>query len=114
MENAIAPAPLPKLGILAGGGELPKRLVEACIAQERPYFILGFEGSVDVDFIAPHPHAIIRLGAVGEGLGHLKAAGAEELVLAGRVNRPGIASLRPDAVGAKLLARIGKAFLGGG
>ena len=36
-----------KLGILAGAGELPLRVVEACRAAGRPVFVLAFEGVAD-------------------------------------------------------------------
>lgn len=103
----------PTLGILAGGGELPARLVEACKAQGRPYFIIGFEGAVDDALLAGEPHAKVRLGAIGESLHYLHEAGAKELVMAGRLKRPSLATLRPDGTGAKLLARLGKSFFSG-
>ncbi|MCS5606288.1 MAG: LpxI family protein, partial [Alphaproteobacteria bacterium] len=34
----------PKLGILAGGGELPEVIVQACKSQGREFFIVAFEG----------------------------------------------------------------------
>lgn len=104
---------LPKLGILAGGGELPLRLIEACIAQNRPYFVLGFEGAADKEALGNALHAQVRLGAIGEALDTLKAADVKELVLAGRIKRPSLANLRPDSTGAKLLAKIGASFFSG-
>lgn len=104
---------LPTLGILAGGGELPARLVEACKAEGRPYFIIGFEGAVDEALLAGEPHARVRLGAIGESLHYLHEAGAKELVMAGQLKRPSLATLRPDGTGAKLLARLGKSFFSG-
>lgn len=104
---------LPTLGILAGGGDLPQRLIDACREQGRPYFILGFEGAVDSTILEDQPHARVRIGAIGESLHHLHEAGVKELVMAGHVKRPSIASLRPDGTGAKLLARLGKSFFSG-
>jgi DUF1009 family protein len=104
---------LPTLGILAGGGELPARLIEACRNQGRDYFILGFDGSVDAATLDGQPHARVRLGAIGEALVHLREAGVQELVMAGRMKRPSLATLRPDGTGAKLLARLGKSFFSG-
>ncbi|MCH2546339.1 MAG: UDP-2,3-diacylglucosamine diphosphatase LpxI [Alphaproteobacteria bacterium] len=104
---------LPTLGILAGGGELPARLIDACKSQNRPYFILGFEGAVDPELLDNQPHARVRLGAIGESLHHLHQAGVKELVMAGRLKRPSLATLRPDGTGARLLARLGKSFFAG-
>jgi len=101
------------LGIIAGGGRLPAQLIESCQAMERPCFVIALEDYADIETIRHVPHAVVRLGAVGEALDHLRRAGAKELVLAGRVRRPSLSSLRPDLVGAKLLARLGAAFFSG-
>lgn len=101
------------LGIVAGGGALPLALIQHCKQVGRPYFIIALEGYADLKALAGEPHAAVRLGAVGESLEKLRSAGAQELVMAGHVKRPSIASLRPDKVGAKLLAKLGTAFFSG-
>jgi hypothetical protein len=101
-----------RLGILAGAGELPLKLIEACRAASRPVFVLAFEGAADPATVADVPHAWVRLGAAGLGMRLLRENGVEELVLAGAVERPTIASLRPDWRAAKLFARIGLRALG--
>ena len=106
-------SPLPTLGIIAGGGRLPLQLIECCQASGRDFFVVALEGIADMAAVAAVPHAVVRLGAVGESLEKLKAAGAKELVLAGRVKRPSLSSLRPDFAGAKLIARLGGAFFSG-
>ena len=103
----------PTLGIIAGGGKLPAQLVESCISMGRKCFVVALEGYADLEAIRHVPHAVVRLGAVGEALEKFKQAGAKELVLAGRVRRPSLASLRPDMTGARLLARLGTAFFSG-
>ena len=47
-------------------------------------------------------------------LAWLKDHGVRQVVLAGTVARPSLLSLRPDAAGVKLLARIGRAAFTGG
>jgi UDP-2,3-diacylglucosamine hydrolase len=101
-----------RLGILAGGGALPARLVASCRAAARPVFVLAFEGIADPDGFASVPHAFVRLGAAGEGLRLLHENGVEELVLAGSVRRPTLASLRPDWRTARFLARVSLRALG--
>jgi DUF1009 family protein len=101
-----------RLGILAGAGELPLRLIEACRASSRPVFVLAFEGAADPATVADVAHAWVRLGAAGEGIRLLRENGVEELVMAGAVERPTLASLRPDWRAAKLFARIGLRALG--
>jgi UDP-2,3-diacylglucosamine hydrolase len=101
-----------RLGILAGAGELPLRVIEACRAIDRPVFVLAFEGSADAASVDGVPHAWIRLGAAGEGLQILRDHGVEELVMAGGVKRPSLLALRPDWRTAKFFARVGYRALG--
>lgn len=101
------------LGIVAGGGVLPLELAACCRRAGRPCFVVALEGMADPEALRDVPHAVVRLGAVGESLEHLKRAGVRDVVLAGRVKRPSMAALRPDIMGAKLLARAGAAFFSG-
>ena len=66
----------PKLGILAGSGELPGQLVRTCQGEGRPVFVLAFEGHTDPDSLARCEHAWVRLGAAGKAIEALKQAGA--------------------------------------
>ena len=96
-----------KLGILAGAGELPLRLIEACRAQGRPYFVLAFEGSCDPASLVGQPHEFTRFGASGSGLKILRKNGVDELVMAGGVRRPSLIALRPDWRTTRFFLKIG-------
>lgn len=101
------------LGVIAGGGPLPGRVAAAAKAAGRDVFILGLQGFADPAVIAPWPHEVVRFGAAGRFLEALRTHGCQDLVMIGPVRRPSFLDLRPDAVGVKILARIGKAaFLG--
>jgi UDP-2,3-diacylglucosamine hydrolase len=115
MIHAASPhaSPFPVLGVVAGGGSLPRQLVECCKAQGRPCFVVVLDGFAKAPDFHDVPHASVRLGAVGDALAHLRRAGATQLVLAGRVKRPSLPALRPDMTGAKLLARLGASFFAG-
>ena len=109
-------SPLPGLGIIAGGGELPRVLIEACQETGRPYFVLALEDTAEeaTKTLAGEAHyATIRFGAIGKALDLARKHHVSDLVMAGRVTRPRIATLRPDLKGAKLLARIGAQLLSG-
>jgi DUF1009 family protein len=101
-----------RLGILAGSGELPARLVEACRNEGRAFFVLAFEGEADPAAVADTPHAWIRVGAAGRGFELLRDAGVDEVVFAGGVKRPSLTSLRPDWRAARFLARVSYRALG--
>jgi DUF1009 family protein len=96
-----------RLGIIAGGGELPRRLVECCRAEGREVFVLALEGAAEPQTVRDVPHAWCRLGAAATGLALLRENRVAELVLAGAVRRPSLPALRPDWRAAMLFARIG-------
>ncbi len=102
----------PKLGIVAGGGELPARLIAACRSAGREFFVLGLSGHAERERIGDAPQAWIRLGEAGSGLRLLREAGVEELVMAGPVRRPSLTELRPDWRTARFFAKIGLKALG--
>ncbi len=102
-----------KLGILAGGGPFPVKVAAAARAAGREVFIVGLEGFVDPASLAPWPHEIRRLGAASRIIAALRKNGCQDLVMIGPVRRPSLLDLRPDAEGAKLLARIGRAAFAG-
>ncbi len=101
------------LGIIAGGGMMPLRVAAAARAAGRPVFLLGLEGFAQPALFGSYPHAIARIGAAGRMLELLRANQVRDLVLVGAVRRPGFSDLRPDAEGAKLIARIGRAAFAG-
>ena len=103
----------PALGILAGGGPLPGQVARAAQAAGRRVFLVGLEGFAEPAVLAPFPHEMARVGAASRILGLLRANGCRDLVLVGPVRRPSILDLRPDAEGARILARIGRAAFAG-
>jgi DUF1009 family protein len=101
------------LGILAGGGRLPAQVAAAAQAAGRRVFVVALEGFADLASLRAWPHEVIRMGAAGRILAALRGHGCEDLVLIGSVRRPSMLDLRPDAVGMRVLGRIGRAaFLG--
>jgi UDP-2,3-diacylglucosamine hydrolase len=103
----------PTLGILAGGGQLPGQVAAAARASGRGVFLIGLEGFADPVVLAPWPHEVVRILAAGRILAALREHGCQDLLLVGPVRRPSLLDLRPDAEGARILARIGRAAFGG-
>jgi len=102
-----------RLGIIAGGGLLPVKVAAAAQAAGRAVFIVGLEGFADPAVLAPWPHEMRRLGAAARIIAALRDHDCQDLVMIGPVRRPSLLDLRPDAEGAKLLARIGRAAFAG-
>ena len=105
----------PALGIIAGSGDLPRVLIQACIDMGRPYYVLALEDTAEVETatLAGDHYSVIRFGAIGKAFDILRKHQVSEVVMAVRVTRPRIATIRPDMKGAKLLARIGAQLLTG-
>lgn len=101
-----------KLGILAGGGSLPRLIIEACRQKHREVFVIAFENQADADVGDGVPHAWVNLGAAGRSLKLLEEASVDELVLAGYIARPTMATLRPDAKALKFFMKLGTKALG--
>jgi DUF1009 family protein len=108
----VTPDPGP-LGVIAGGGLLPVRVAEAVAASGRPVVVAVLEGHGDATAYPRLPARAFRWGLAATMLAWLKDQGVREVVLAGTVARPSVLSLRPDAAGVKLLARIGRAAFTG-
>jgi UDP-2,3-diacylglucosamine hydrolase len=101
-----------RLGIIAGSGGLPRRLIEACRAKGREVFLLAIESEAEPEIVASVPHAWCRLGAAAKGIGLLRDNGVTDLVLAGSIRRPSLSAIRPDWRAAKFFAKVGYRLLG--
>ncbi|CAA7617349.1 conserved hypothetical protein [Candidatus Terasakiella magnetica] len=102
----------PKLGIIAGGGELPGLAAAACRAEGRPFHILALSGHADPKVISDCPQDWIRLGEAGTGFELLRKAGVSEVMMIGPVRRPTISELAPDFRTARFFAKVGLKALG--
>lgn len=101
------------LGVVAGGGSLPLRVVQAASAMGRPVHVVVLEGHGDPADYAGQSHVTLRWGLAAQMLSWLKQHDVREVVLAGTVARPSLLSLRPDAASMKLLGRVGRAAFNG-
>jgi len=101
-----------KLGIIAGEGELPARVIEACRSSGRDFFVVAIEGHADPKIVAGTPHMWSRFGAADTAFAKLREVAAEEIVLAGAVRRPSLRNLRPDLRTAKFFGRLAMSAMG--
>lgn len=102
-----------KLAIIAGGGSLPRRLIEAAAARGTEVLVIGLKDHVDAETLAAAPaSAVLPLGAAGKALELLRQNGIRDLVFAGRVRRPSLRELKPDWWGVRFFAKVGFKSLG--
>ena len=102
-----------KLGIVAGGGDLPLMIIKECQEQGRPFYVLALKEHADPTRYAENlPLSWIRLGEVGKALKIAKENGVKELVMIGTVKRPSFLQIRPDWRGLKFFSKAGLKALG--
>lgn len=92
-----------RLGLIAGGGDLPLHVAEACAGEDRLGCVIALKGFADPsDF----PNARARgLGQLGRVIEDLRETGCDAVCFAGIVTRPDFKTLVPDWGGAKLFPK---------
>ncbi len=91
-----------KLGLIAGGGDLPLALAAHCRAVGRPLFVIrlkAFAGPALREFEGVDA----GIAEVGKGMAALREAGCESVCFAGKVDRPDLRALKPDLRGLAVL-----------
>ena len=93
------------LGIIAGGGDLPRAVAQSARAAGRDVFVVALRGSCG-DWVAEFLHDKVSLGEPGRALRALSGAGVKDILLAGKVDRPNFSDLKLDAKGVMILPRV--------
>ena len=87
------------LGLIAGGGDLPRAAAFAARQAGRDVFVVPLMGSATEDWIAEFPHEWLSPGEPGRIIKAMKAHGVAEVLMCGRVDRPKFTELKLDAKG---------------
>lgn len=102
-----------KLGIIAGGGSLPRSLIRHCQTVGRDFFVIAIEGNADPALFNDEiPHLWIRLGQAGTGFKCFRDEKVEEVVMIGTIRRPSFKELIPDMRTTAFFTKIGVKALG--
>ena len=100
-----------KLGIIAGGGILPRQLIDRCRKEGRPYSLVCLKDFALPETAEGQDCLWIRMGEAGKAIAYFKKNGVRQIVMIGGVRRPSLLQLRPDWWSMKFLIKIGfKAF----
>ena len=92
--------------MIAGGGELPRAIAQSVTASGRAVHILAIKGSADEAWLSEFPHDWMTLGEWGKSVRLLAAAGAKDIVLVGRVDRPTLSEIKFDTKGLMILPSL--------
>lgn len=95
-----------RLAIVAGGGDLPRRVAEQARRTGRNPFVVGLKGFVDQALVADFGGPELSVGELGRLMQLMKKEGCEEMVFAGSLKRPDFGSLKLDLKGVQSLPKI--------
>ncbi len=84
-----------KLGLIAGGGELPVLLAEHCASNGADFFVARITPYADAA-LDKHPGVTLGLGMMGGRMQAMRNAGVDAIVLIGQVPRPDVSKLQLD------------------
>lgn len=103
-----------KLGIIAGGGSIPKMLIEKCIAQDVDFVVMAIEGNADKNLLKGIKSSCkwIRIGQAGSGFKFFKDEKVDDVVMIGTIKRPSIFDIVPDLRTTAFFAKVGAKALG--
>ena len=93
------------LGLIAGGGELPRAVAQAAKAAGREIYIVALLGSVLEDWTNAFRHEFLSPGEPGRIIKAFKDHGVQEVLLCGRVDRPKFNEMKLDTKGMLLLPK---------
>ena len=94
-----------KLGLIAGGGNLPVEIAQHCERSGRPLFVVRLRGFAGPS-LEPYAGAEVGIAEFGKCFKALKRAGCKAVCLAGSVARPDFSALIPDLRGLAVLPSI--------
>jgi DUF1009 family protein len=94
------------LGIIAGGGELPRAVAQSAIAAGLKVHVLAVRGSTDEAWLGEFAHDWMAIGEWGRSVKLLTAADVKDIVLVGRVDRPTLSEIKFDTKGLMVLPSL--------
>jgi hypothetical protein len=100
------------LGIIAGGGDLPRAIAETVTESGRGVFVLALRGSAG-PWVEQYSHEWVALGEVRKAFNALRAGECGDVVLAGQVERPKFSEIKLDTKAMMLAPRVMAAALKG-
>ncbi len=100
------------LGIIAGGGNLPRKMADHFDSSGNRIFFIAIRGVTEPETVEGRAHSWIKLGQVQKALDEMLKAGVQKVAMAGPIKRPALSSLDLDSRASKMLVRGGLKIFG--
>ncbi|HVU21096.1 MAG TPA: UDP-2,3-diacylglucosamine diphosphatase LpxI [Rhizomicrobium sp.] len=100
------------LGIVAGGGDLPRAIAESAHAAGRSVFVLRLV-NLTGEWAGGYPNETVAMGELGKAMKALKAHDCSDVTLAGNVQRPKFSEIKLDTKAMLAAPRVIAAALKG-
>lgn len=95
-----------KLGLIAGGGNLPQEIIKKAKQAGLDIFVILLKNNADKNCYINCNFIEANFGEVGKILSFFKDNQVSHIIFAGSIDRPSLASIIPDWQGTKLLAKL--------
>ena len=95
-----------KLGLIAGGGELPIKVLDYCKDNNIDLFCVLIKNFADINNYKGNKNIQISFGQVGKAINFFKKNKVENIVFAGNVKKPSIGFMKLDFKGFLLLKQL--------
>jgi DUF1009 family protein len=95
-----------KIGMIAGGGNMPVEIIKYCKEKDIEIFVIGLETFASEEQLKETPHCFAKIGEVGKMIKAFKNNNISNIVLAGGIKRPSLKELIPDWGGMKMLTKL--------
>ncbi len=101
-----------RLGVIAGGGDMPRQLIDHCSEQGIECFVVGFKGQTKEETIEGVDHMLVALGSASKAFAPLKDRDIHDLVMIGNIRRPSFKDLKPNFKTIEFFAKEGFSAFG--
>ena len=95
-----------RLAIVAGGGDLPRRVADQARRTGRNPFVVGLKGFAEASLLEEYNGPELSVGELGKLIQLMRREGCEEMVFAGWLKRPDFSTLKLDLKGVQSLPKI--------
>ena len=110
LESVLEPGR--RVAILAGAGDLPRKLARRLLELGHEPYIIAFKRQTDPRLVEGYAHGWFRLGATARIMEALRAEGISDLVMIGAIRRPSLRELKPDWKAAEFFMNYGLKIMG--